>query len=110
MKAKAPSPPKCKITTQYRSRNGFVYEIESAAGVALALHISREPPWGNTGDWYMVAHQGRNADAVVSESAATGTEALSRIEQSWVAKASELGLPVFDWPAVASALLSVRAI
>jgi hypothetical protein len=101
--------PKCKITMQYRSPNGFVYELDDS-GVPLEIRISREPPFAKTGDWYVAAHQGRKADAIVSEAAATGSEALQRIEQSWVAKTSELNLPAFDWAAVATALQTVRAI
>jgi hypothetical protein len=109
MKAEKPPPPKCKVTMQYRSLTGFVYELEDS-GVPLELRISRQPPWGKVGDWHMTAHRGRKADAVVAESAATGVEALQRIEQSWLAKTSELNLPAFDWSAVATALQGVRAI
>lgn len=109
MKAEKAPPPKCKVTMQYRSLTGFVYELDNL-GVALELRVSRQPPWGNTGDWCMTAHQGRKTDAIVSESAATRAEALNQVERSWVAKAPELNLPVFDWAAVATALQSVRAI
>lgn len=108
MKTKEP-PPKCRVTMQYRSLTGFVYELESS-GVPLELRISREPPWKDKGDWHVTAHRGKKSEAIVAESAATGPEALQRIERSWLAKTSELDLPVFDWGAVTTALQTVRAI
>jgi hypothetical protein len=110
MKSKSDEPaPKCKVTMQYRALTGFVYELESS-GVALELRISREPPWRKVGDWHIAAHQGRKTEPIVAESAATGAEALQRIEHAWLAKSSELNLPMFDWSAVATALQTVRAI
>jgi hypothetical protein len=47
---------------------------------------------------------------VISESAATKAEALGRVAELWAEREQELGLPVFDWKAVAAALLAVRAI
>lgn len=110
MKSKSDEPtPKCKVTMQYRSLTGFVYELETA-GVPLELRISRDQPFVKVGAWHVTAHRGRKTEAVVTESAATGTEALQRIEHAWLAKTSELNLPVFDWSAVATALQTVRAI
>lgn len=99
----------CKITTQYRAGNGFMYELESA-GVTLAVHVSRGSESEQTDPFRVAAHHGRNAPAVVSESGPTGAEALRNVAREWTAKSSELGLPALDWNGVAAALLSVRAI
>lgn len=110
MKREAPAPPACKVTMQYHAGDSFVYELESK-GTAFVVHVSRcaAPDQGN--GWMVAAHNGRNAGAVViAESAPTRTEALRRVGHAWGEKSSELGLPVFDWDAVAAALLSVRAI
>lgn len=105
-----PSPSTCKITMQYHSGNGFVYELDSA-GAALVVHVTRTATPGSEGDWRVAVHNGRSADAaVVAETAATRTEALRCVANSWVQKSSELGLPKCDWAAVTNALLAVRAI
>lgn len=102
----------CRVTAQYRSRGGFVYELEDA-GTTLALHVL---PTETTDDrdaegWQVAAHNGRDADAlVVSESAPTRTEALQRVARTWVEKSFELRLPTLDWDAVTKALRAVRAI
>jgi hypothetical protein len=103
-------PPACRVTMQYHSGNGFVYELESAEA-ALTVRVSRAATPANEGDWLVAAQNGRSADAsVVSECAATRSEALRRVASSWVEKSSELGLPAFDWNAVITALEAVRAI
>jgi hypothetical protein len=110
MKRDAAAPPACKVTMQYHSGKGFVYELDNA-GAALAVHVSRAAASGDEGEWLVAVHNGRNADAaVIAESASTRSEALRRVANSWVEKSSELGLPAFDWNAVTDALLSVRAI
>jgi hypothetical protein len=110
MKREAALPDACRVTAQYRSRDGFVYELESD-GTALAVHVSRGAALGDGGDWRVAVHNGRGADVfVVAESAPTRTEALRRVGRSWTEKAFESRLPRFDWDAVAKALLAVRAI
>ncbi len=107
MKRDAPAAPACKVTMQYHSGNGFVYELDSA-GTPLAVHVSRAAA---EGDWLVAVHNGRSVDAaVIAESASTRSEALRRVASSWAEKSFELGLPKFDWNAVADALLAVRAI
>jgi hypothetical protein len=110
MKRDAPLPPICKVTTQYRSGNSFVYELESA-GVLLAVHISPGATAESNAGWRVALHNGRSADAlVIAESATTRTEALRRVALSWSERAPELGLTEFDWKAVTEALLAIRAI
>jgi hypothetical protein len=103
---KAAAVPAYKITMQYRSGNALVYELESATGVALDVHVSEQ-----AAKWHVAAHSSRSADPIViSESATTRAEALTKVAQGWTQKASELGLTVFDWDAVTKLLRSVRAI
>jgi hypothetical protein len=110
MKRAAALPDACRVTSQYRSRDGFVYELESD-GTVLTVHISRGAALDDSGDWRVAVHNGRGADVfVVAESAPTGTEALRRVGRSWAEKAFELRLPRFDWDAIAKVLLAVRAI
>ena len=48
--------------------------------------------------------------AVVREAAATRALALRELERSWKEKSGSLGLPAFDWSAIASALAEVHAL
>jgi hypothetical protein len=110
MKNDARDPHACKVTTQYRLRNGFMYELEGAAGT-LAVHIAREDPTADAGDWRIAAHTGRGAgSAVATESAPTRTEALRKVGNAWTERSPEFGLVLFDWEQVAEALHAVRAI
>jgi hypothetical protein len=103
--------PAYKITMQYRSGNALVYELESATGVALDVHVSSGATPERADAWHVAAHSSRRADPIViSESAATRAEALRKVANGWTAQASELGLTTFDWDAVTKLLLSVRAI
>jgi hypothetical protein len=99
----------CKVTTQYRSGQRLVYELENE-GRVLDVHIS-SGSGDSVGTWLVAAHNGRGTDStVIAESGTTRTEALGKVGDSWAAKAGELGLPLVDWSAVAKALLAVRAI
>lgn len=102
-----------RITMQYRSRNGNVYELERA-GVTLNVHVVPGEPGDSvdaTGQWLVEAQSSRAQDAVViTERAATRAEALRLVGQTWTACAHSRNLPAFDWSAVEKVLLSVRAI
>ena len=102
--------PLCKVTMQYRSGAGKVFELESA-GKMLDVHVTpREIP-GNAREWLVSAHDRRSGDAVViAESGATRGEALDKVSRTWVAQMSEHNLTAFDWAAVTSTLQAIRAI
>lgn len=106
MKPPRAPPPICKITMQYRSGAGKVYELESA-GKMLDVHVTpREAP-KNVDEWEVAVHDRRGADAiVVAESGATRVEALGKVSRAW----TERGLSAFDWDAIATTLLAVRGI
>jgi hypothetical protein len=46
----------------------------------------------------------------MSDSAETKQAALDKVAALWTEQETELGLPKFDWAAVAAALLAVRGI
>jgi len=105
-----PEQPACKVVTQYRSAGEMVYEIESS-GVSLDVRVSSQPGAGGERNWHVAAQNGRDTDAIViTESAPTKAEALRKVGSTWAARAPDLGLPMFDWEAVATALLAVRGI
>jgi hypothetical protein len=64
----------------------------------------------DAGEWRVEAHAGRRDAAVISQWGATRIEALREVGRVWGSSASAHGYPMFDWEAVAEALLAVRAI
>jgi hypothetical protein len=110
MRHERPEKPTLKVVMQYRSGQSKIYEIENA-GTMVDVHVSPRESSENAGDWLVQAHSSRASDAVViAEWGATRAEALREVGRTWTAKAGVLGLPAFDWDAVATLLLSVRAI
>jgi hypothetical protein len=99
-----------KITDQFRSRNGFVYDFR-CEGARLTLSIApRELPT-DAGEWKVEARTGHAQEAtVVTEWGATRVDALREVGRAWVSRAVEQGLPKFDWEGVEKALREVRAI
>jgi hypothetical protein len=110
VKKPEPTPPGCKVITQYRSAGEMVYEVE-CSGISLDIRVSSQPGTAGERDWHVAAQSGRDADAIViTESAPTKAEALRKVAASWEERAPDLGLPLFNWEAVAVALLAVRGI
>lgn len=102
--------PLCKVTMQYRSGAGKVFELESA-GQMLDVHVTPRTASENGGEWLVAAHDRRGGGAIViSESGATRGEALDKVSRAWVAQMTERGLTAFDWAAVTSTLIAIRAI
>jgi hypothetical protein len=112
-KAERAEPNALRITMQYHSRNGMVYELEKA-GVTLDVHVAPDQTGdalAAAGQWRVGAQSSRHTDAVViTERAATRAEALRRVGETWTACAGARNLPIFDWSAVEKVLLSVRAL
>lgn len=107
MKAETPG---CRVVTQYFAAGERVYELASG-GAALDIRISSHAVGPGERSWHVAAQVGRSADGVViADFAPTKSEALNKVAALWAEREAELGLPVFDWPAVAVALLAVRAI
>jgi hypothetical protein len=106
-----PSPPEgLRITNQYRSRHGMMYELE-CEGAKLDLHVSPRASADDAGEWRVEARQGHAEDAAtVAEWAPTRSQALQQVGQAWASQSLERGLPRFDWDLVAKALNVVRAL
>ena len=104
---KEPEGPKLKVITQYWRGRVRVCELEKE-GKLLDLRISRVDEGS---DWNISAQSGHAETAhVFSEHGSTRVAALSAIALTWTAQAPALGLPSFDWDAVAVALRAVNAV
>ena len=102
--------PLCKVTMQYRSGAGKVFELESA-GRMLDVHVTPREASDEAGKWQVAAHDRRSEGAIViSESGATRGEALEKVSRAWVEQMTERNLTPFDWIAVTSTLQAIRAI
>ena len=102
--------PLCKVTMQYRSGAGKVFELESA-GLMLDVHVTPREASDSAGQWQVAAHDRRSAGAnVICESGATRGEALEKVSRAWVEQMTERNLTPFDWIAVTSTLQAIRAI
>jgi len=100
----------CKVTAQYHSAGEMVYELASA-DARLEIRISSKSAGSGGRSWHLAAQQGGAPDSVaVSDSAETKQAALDKVAALWSEQETELGLPKFDWAAVAAALLAVRGI
>ena len=108
---KPPKPePLCKVTMQYRRGAGKVFELESQ-GQLLDVCVTPREGSENGGAWRVAAQDRRGGDAIViTESAATRGEALERVGRAWVDQMVSRNLGSFDWSAVTSTLLAIRAI
>ncbi|HEY0467166.1 MAG TPA: hypothetical protein VGC79_23360 [Polyangiaceae bacterium] len=112
MKPPAPEP-LCKVTMQYRSGAGKVFELESAGHMLDVRVTPREAAdvANAAGPWHVAAQDRRSAGAVViSEWGATRGEALEKVSRAWVEQMSERNLTPFDWLAVTRTLQAIRAI
>lgn len=105
-----PNASACRIVTQYQSAGERVYQLETG-GFCLDIRISSSAAGPGVRSWHVAAQDTREADGmVISDSAATKTEALGKVAEAWAERASELSLPQLDWPAVTAVLTAVRAI
>ena len=109
MKPPKPEPP-CKVTMQYRRGAGKVFELESF-GKLLDVCVTPRQESELGGAWRVAAQDRRGGDAVViTEYGATRSEALEKVSRAWTEQMSERNLHPFDWIAVTSTLLAIRAI
>jgi hypothetical protein len=103
------NPDMLKITHQSRERNGMVYDLKGN-GHRLTLRVFPRESASDSGEWRVEA---RTTDAALDSVSAWGStraEALRDVGSSWAKRSETLGLPTFDWDAVAEVLLAVRAI
>ena len=101
---------KLKITNQFRDKRGMVYDLK-CEGDRITVYVSpRENP-NDAGDWRVEVRTSHAPEAVViAEWGATRADALREVGRQWASNATTLGLPTFDWDAVATALNAVRAL
>ncbi len=97
-----------KITNQFRSRTGFVYDLK-CDGQRLVLRIGasmHEPQDG----WHVQAASASADDTPSVEAyAPTRADALREVGRRW-ADSGGPNFPAFDWEAVEKALTAVRAL
>jgi hypothetical protein len=108
--AKEPKVEVIKITDQFRSRNGFVYDFRFE-GSRLTLSIApREGPT-DPGDWKVEARTPHSPEPfIITKWGPTRVDALHELAAAWPSEATTHGLPSFDWAAVEKALKDVRAL
>ena len=99
-----------KIINQFRSRTGFVFELK-AESARLTVRIAQRQSPSDPGEWSAEACPTSESDSTPMVAwGPTRRDALHAVGLCWIAKAKELGLPTFDWDAVATALSDVRAV
>jgi hypothetical protein len=99
-----------RITDQFRSNRGSVYDLR-CQGSRLTLCIAERSNAQDPDNFRVEAWTGARDDAnVIAEWGATRAVALSAVGRFWASHASERGLPMFDWESVAKALGEVRAL
>jgi hypothetical protein len=99
-----------RITNQFRSRSGFVYDF-TCDGARLTLSITPRENSSDEGEWRIEARTSHLAESLVIASwAATRLDALRDVGRAWDEQAKERGLPLFAWPSVEKALQDVRAL
>ncbi len=104
------NPDAMKITNQFRSRTGFVYELK-ADGVRLTVSIAQRQGPTDEAEWCVEAKSNAAPDsAPILAWRDTRAEALREVGRAWSTSAANLGLPPFDWDAATVALTNVRAV
>ena len=107
---KEPKADAAKITDQFRSRSGFVYDLR-CDGANLTLFIAPTEQPSDAGAWKVEARTSHSPEMVViAKDGTTRREALRAVAQWWRSKERELGVPKVDWEAVEKALTQVRAL
>jgi hypothetical protein len=99
-----------KITDQFRSRSGFVYDLR-CDGANLTLFIAPTEQPSEAGGWKVEARASQSREMVViAKHGMTRRGALRAVARWWRSKERELGVPKVDWEAVEKALTQIRAL
>jgi len=97
-----------RISVQYRSKHGMVFELMEGANV-LAVHITARRSSDDSGDWHVETRLGNAAGpALVDEWGTTPAEALRKAASTWEARIPRL--TTFNWDAIATELHAVHAV
>lgn len=108
--AKEPKAEVIKITDQFRSRTGFVYDFRFE-GSRLTLSISPRENATDPADWKIEARTPHGSEPfILTKWGPTRVETLHELAAAWAAEAVPRGLPAFDWAGVENALKDVRAL
>lgn len=98
-----------KITNQFRNKRGIVYDLKHQADRLTVCITQRENP-DDPNEWRVDLSAGSQGEAAITEWGPTKADALKAAGATWLSSSGSLGLPTFDWDAVAKALTTVRAI
>lgn len=100
-----------RIMNQFRASGGMTYDMK-CDGVRLTLEIHERTHEAQPDAWRIEARGASSADrkATVLEWGPTRIEALRAVGRAWAESADTMGLRVFDWDAVANALVAVKAL
>jgi hypothetical protein len=110
MKKKTENESELRITQQFRSGRAMVYDLRDRSS-RLTLRIYERESSTEPGDFRVEAATRGGSDVlVVTGWGSTRAEALRETARSWGEARSPSVLPVFDWEAIARALVAVRAV
>jgi len=98
-----------RITNQFRTRNGFAYELRFE-GARLEVLVTPRTSEDDGGDWHVEASVKTSPEQTIGHWASSKSEALRLTAATWAERSAELGLPTFDWNAITRALVAVRAV
>ena len=110
--AKDAKKPAVRITGQFRSRDGMVYDF-ICDNIRIAISVSPSTPDDQTPDdqW--------NAEAIAKQVATPVSlhgvgpsrgDAITALAETWMSKNGAEGAPWLDWSAIREALAAVKAI
>lgn len=98
-----------RITNQFRSNGSMMYDLRGA-GSRLTLVVTQRTSPADPDEWRVEARAlGQPEVTPIEQWGHTRIDALRAVARAWMAKPSS-GVPQFDWEAVVTALLAVRAI
>ena len=107
---KWPKADAAKITDQFRSRTGFVYDLRCGEA-NLTLFIAPTEQSSDAGGWKVEARASHSPEMVViAKQGVTRRGALRAVARWWRSKERELGVPKVDWDAIEKALTQARAL
>lgn len=101
--------PKLAIANQFRDRGSMVYDFVRS-DARLTLRFTSRMNEDDPNEFRVDASEGAKGAVFVTAWGATRAAALAAVGSSWQETHENLGLPMFDWDAVAVALNDVRAL
>ncbi len=101
--------PKLSIANQFRDRGSMVYDFV-CSDARLTLRITSRMNEDDPNEFRIDASEGSRGEVFVTGWGETRAAALAAVGVTWRETHEGLGLPMFDWEAVAAALNAVRAL